>query len=75
MDEEEVVAAGAPVTLRRDVGYDLVYYVEENQGNFPGVTVQRVFVRNYPHGTQAAHVLGYVGEVNEEELKEARTAT
>ncbi len=68
--ESEEVAAGAPVTLRQDVGFDLVAYVEENQSEFPGVAVQRVFVRHYPHGTLAAHVLGSVGEVNEEELKE-----
>ncbi|MCW2989029.1 MAG: penicillin-binding protein 2 [Solirubrobacterales bacterium] len=68
--EQEEVAAGAPVTLRQDVGYDLVYYLEENQRRFPGVAVQRVFVRDYPTGSRAAHVLGSVGEVSEEELKE-----
>ena len=67
--EGEEVAAGAPVTLRRDVGYKLIYYLQENQRRFPGVSVQRVFVRNYPGGTTAAHVLGSVGEVSEEELK------
>ncbi len=71
IEEGEEVAAGAPVTLRKDVGYDLVYYLEENQDRFPGVTVQRVFVRSYPDGTRAAHVVGSVGEINEEELKEA----
>ncbi|HEX5610765.1 MAG TPA: penicillin-binding protein 2 [Solirubrobacterales bacterium] len=69
--ESEEVAAGAPVTLRRDVDYDLVYYLEENQRRFPGVSVQRVFVRHYPHATTAAHLVGSVGEVSEEELKEA----
>jgi penicillin-binding protein 2 len=69
--EQEEVAAGAPITLRRDVGYDLIYYLEENQRRFPGVSVQRVFVRNYPDGSRAAHVVGSVGEVSEEELKEA----
>jgi penicillin-binding protein 2 len=69
--EQEEVAAGAPVTLRRDVGYELVYYLEENQRRFPGVQVQRVFVRDYPDGSRAAHVLGSVGEVSEEELKQA----
>jgi penicillin-binding protein 2 len=69
--EQEEVAAGAPVTLRKDVGYDLVYYLEENQRDFPGITVQRVFVRDYPEGTRAAHVVGSVGEVNEEQLREA----
>jgi penicillin-binding protein 2 len=68
--EGEAVAAGAPVTLRRDVGYDLVYYLEENQRRFPGVAIQRVFVRHYPNGSRAAHVLGSVGEVSEAELKE-----
>jgi penicillin-binding protein 2 len=68
--EGEEVAAGAPVMLRQDVGFYLVAYIEEHQREFPGVSVQRVFVRHYPHGTLAAHVLGSVGEVDEEELKE-----
>jgi penicillin-binding protein 2 len=70
--EGQKVAAGAPVTLRRDVGAYLVYYLQENQDRFPGVEVQRVFVRRYPAGTLAAHTLGSVGEVNEEQLREAR---
>jgi penicillin-binding protein 2 len=69
--EQEEVAAGAPITLRRDVGYDLVYYLEENQRRFPGISVQRVFVRRYPGGSRAAHVLGSVGEVSGKELREA----
>src|SRR4051812_13005371 len=71
ISEEEEVAAGAPVMLRQDVGFNLVAYIEENQPKFPGVAVQRVFVRHYPHGTLAAHVLGSVGEISEEELEEA----
>ena len=38
----------------------------------PGSTSQRVFVRRYPDGTLAAHILGSVGEVTEEELEEPR---
>jgi penicillin-binding protein 2 len=68
--EEEEIAAGAPVTVRQDVGYDLVYYLEENQRRFPGVTIAPVFVRNYPDSSRAAHILGSVGEVSEKELKE-----
>ncbi|HEX7278489.1 MAG TPA: penicillin-binding protein 2 [Solirubrobacterales bacterium] len=68
--EEEEVAAGAPVTLKQDVGYELIAYIEENQDEFPGVAVERVFVRHYPNETLAAHVLGSVGEIDEEELKE-----
>jgi len=70
--EQEEVALGAPVTLRRDVGHYLVYYLEENQRRFPGVSVQRVFVRHYREGTFGAHFLGSVGEISEEELKMPR---
>jgi penicillin-binding protein 2 len=70
--EEEEIAAGAPVTVRRDVGYDVVYYLEENQRDFPGVQVQRIFVRDYPDDSRAAHLLGGVGEVSEAELEEDR---
>jgi penicillin-binding protein 2 len=70
--EEEAVAAGAPVTLRKDVGFDLIAYIEENQRAFPGVSVQRIFVRHYAHGTLAAHILGEVNEISEEELKEPK---
>ncbi len=70
--EELLLAPSAPVTVRRDVGDYLVYYLQENQDRFPGVTVQRVFVRRYPHGTLAAHIVGSVNEISEEQLKEAR---
>jgi penicillin-binding protein 2 len=61
-----------PVTLRRDVSYDLVYYLRENQDKYPGVTVQRVYVRNYPDGNLGAQIYGYVREVTGPQLKEAR---
>ena len=45
------------MTLKRDVPYDLVYYLRENQADFPGVSVDRVYVRRYPQGDLArAHV-------------------
>jgi penicillin-binding protein 2 len=62
----------SPVTLKRDVPFELVYFLRENQERFPGVSVERVYVRDYPQGTLAAHLLGYVREVDEEELKDPR---
>jgi penicillin-binding protein 2 len=70
MHEQLTLAPSAPVTLRRDVGHYLVYYLQENQERFPGIEVQRVFVRHYPHGALGAHILGNVGEVTEDQLKE-----
>jgi penicillin-binding protein 2 len=65
----------SPVTLKRDVPYDLVYYLRENQARFPGVSVERVYVRQYPQGELAAHILGSVGEVSPEQLKDPRFDT
>jgi penicillin-binding protein 2 len=59
-----------PVTLKREVDYPLVYYLQEHQTDFPGVTVERVFVRRYEQGTLGAHIFGYVSEVTAEQLEE-----
>jgi penicillin-binding protein 2 len=72
MHEQLKLAPSAPVTLRRDVGHYLVFYLQENQEKFPGVDVQRVFVRDYPNGSLAAHILGNVGEINDKQLREPR---
>jgi penicillin-binding protein 2 len=70
LEEEKLVAAGAPLTLRENVGYPVIYYIEENSKKFPGVAVGKVFLRKYPNETEAAHIVGHAGEVSEEELEE-----
>jgi penicillin-binding protein 2 len=67
-------APGGPVILKKGLGVDKVYYLRENQPRFPGVTVERVFSREYRQGTIAAHLFGNVGEVTAEQLKEPRYA-
>ena len=37
----------------------------EHQSEFPGMTITNTFVRNYPFGDLAAHILGYVGEISQ----------
>jgi penicillin-binding protein 2 len=67
-------APGGPVVLKKGLGVDKVYYLRENQSSFPGVTVERVFTRDYKQGDVAAHLFGNVGEVTAEQLKEPRYA-
>ncbi|MGK2956038.1 MAG: penicillin-binding protein 2 [Solirubrobacterales bacterium] len=60
---------GSPVTLATDVDDNLVFYLQEHQAEYPEVQVNRVFVRRYPQGFEAAHLLGSVGEVTAEDLE------
>jgi len=41
-----------------------------NRHRFPGVDIQAKLLRGYPLGEKTAHVLGYVGRINKQELNE-----
>jgi penicillin-binding protein 2 len=60
----------APVPVAEDATEELKIFIEEHERLFPSVAVERVAVRRYPFQTRAAHVIGYVGEINDEELAE-----
>ena len=66
---DATVSPYKPVAVENDVKESLVGYIDENPEDFPGVAAEELPVRTYPHGELAAHVLGYVGEINEEELE------
>jgi penicillin-binding protein 2 len=57
-----------PVPVAFDVGYDKLAYVSEHREDFPGVKAEPMAIRQYNNGGIGAHVLGYVGEINEDEL-------
>lgn len=56
------------VILLRDLDWERIVRIETHQFELPGVSVQVGPRRTYPHGEMAAHLLGYVGEVNQQEL-------
>src|SRR3954469_25454769 len=60
--------AGYPVVLRQGVDRRLLFYLLENQDRFPGVSVERTYVRDYKDGSLAAHLLGIVGQVTPHQL-------
>jgi penicillin-binding protein 2 len=68
------LSVSSPVILAKGLGADKVFYLRENQERFPGVSVERVFAREYRQGSIAAHLFGNVGEVTAEQLKEPRYA-
>ena len=56
------------VILSRDLDWESIAKIETHQFELPGVSVQVGPRRTYPFGAAAAHLLGYVGEVNQQEL-------
>ncbi|MFP4513097.1 MAG: penicillin-binding transpeptidase domain-containing protein, partial [Acidimicrobiales bacterium] len=61
-----------PVVVAEDVDPDLWITINERTATMPGVAVRPSWRRDYPYGTLAAHVVGYVGEINGEELRQVR---
>jgi len=61
---------GIPVA--EDVPMEQLFYLTEHAERFPGVAPEVLALREYPFATAAAHVLGYVGEISPEELKQKR---
>jgi penicillin-binding protein 2 len=59
-------------TVKQDVREDVVYYLSENQDEFPGVEPEQIYLRQYPHHQIGAHLFGTVGEVTEKQLDESR---
>ncbi len=45
--------------------------IESHRIELPGVVIQPEYQRNYPLGSYASHVIGYVGEISESQLKDA----
>ncbi len=62
----------SPATVKQDVPQKLVYFLFENQEDFPGVTVEQVFLREYPHREVGAHLFGTVGEITKEQQDDLR---
>lgn len=69
-------ASGRPpfqeVLVKRNLDFDEVAALETNQFQLPGVSLRITPSRNYPYGPLLAHVLGYTGEVTQEELDRDR---
>ncbi|MGH7417097.1 MAG: penicillin-binding protein 2, partial [Candidatus Rokuibacteriota bacterium] len=61
-----------PLRVRRGLSLEDVTKVEERKLELPGVIVEVEPQRVYPTSTFAAHLLGYVREVSDEQMKQGR---
>ncbi|HKX34335.1 MAG TPA: penicillin-binding protein 2 [Actinomycetota bacterium] len=60
----------SPIPVASDVPKRVAYFIEEHPEDFPGVDVLSEPVRRYPLGSAGAHVLGYLGQISEDRLKD-----
>ncbi|MGH8433952.1 MAG: penicillin-binding protein 2 [Pseudomonas sp.] len=58
-----------PVPILFELSEEQIARIAVNQFRLPGVEVVAQLVRHYPQGEHFAHSVGYVGRINEAELK------
>ena len=58
-----------PILLKNNLTSAMVTMIEEQYKDLPGVFLESQAVRTYANNELAVHVLGYVGEVSEYEMK------
>lgn len=61
--------ASFPIKIKSDVSMDDVAKIEANRVYLPGVNIQVEPKRFYHYGKMFAHLVGYVSEISDEELK------
>ena len=54
-----------PVLLRSDLGEEELARIAAQIHQLPGVSLNTYLVRHYPEGPATAHVLGYLGDIDE----------
>jgi penicillin-binding protein 2 len=57
-----------PIVVRANLSWDEMARVEVAVPELPGVSIDQGVTRHYPFGETAAHVVGYVAAVSEQEL-------
>jgi penicillin-binding protein 2 len=65
----EAYSRFAPVKIRRDLDFPRLAALEENRQLLPGVDVQVESKRAYVSSATASHILGYLKEVSESQLR------
>ncbi len=58
-----------PILIKEDIGRDALALILAHRFELPGVLVECNARRNYIHQQSAVHLLGYMGEINADELK------
>lgn len=61
-----------PILIKKNISRDELAVIETNLFNLPGVMIQVKPQRHYIFGKLAPHLIGYLGEISEKQLKSGR---
>ncbi|MGD0916042.1 MAG: penicillin-binding protein 2 [Thermodesulfobacteriota bacterium] len=64
-----------PVKIKSDIDWHELALLEANRVHLPGLIVDVRPKRSYNYGDLASHLIGYLGEVDENEMKESKDAS
>src|SRR5256885_4942510 len=68
LEKSKLVPLAQPFVITEDLTMPQVAMIQAQAVMFPELNVEPVQRRNYPYGTMAAHILGFIGEVSEKDL-------
>lgn len=57
------------IEVKSGVPFDVIARIAENREQFLGVTWNNKPIRNYPQTGSISHIIGYIGDINPEELQ------
>lgn len=61
-----------PIPVATEVDEATLIAIREREDELAGVEAAQTPIRVYPHGSLAAHLFGFVGEINDQELADRR---
>ncbi len=60
-----------PVSLKEDIDWETLAYLENHNQDFSGIRIEVKPVRVYNYGDLAANIIGYLGVISKKELEQA----
>ncbi len=64
-----------PAVIKRGADWDEISRIEARLSELPGVVIDVTPGRKYPYGSIAPHLLGYLGELSQEDMDSGRFAS
>jgi len=61
-----------PIVIKRGAEWETLSRIESRLFSLPGVFIEVTPIREYPYGSIATHLLGYLGEISRKDIEEKR---